>query len=126
MNKRQAKKWYKKIHGCNPPKTASEKWRQETQETVKLHDFNPETLQMAVDEMRKAFREAEETIQKVAENFKKAFNEAGKHLIDMTDEASRRQIQNREHREQSGSETDIHLAETGSRCSRKHIQGKNL
>lgn len=93
---------------------------------MKLHDFNPETLQMAVDEMRKAFREVEETIQKVAENFKKAFNEAGKHLIDMTDEASRRQMQNREHREQSGSETDIHLAEMGSRCSRKHIQGKNL
>lgn len=97
MNKRQTKKRYKKIHGCNPPKTAPEKWRQETQKTVKLHDFDPETLRMAVDEMRKAF------------------NEAGKHLIDMIDEASRRQMKNREHREQSGSETDIHLAETGSR-----------
>lgn len=82
---------------------------------MKLHDFDPETLRMAVDEMRKAFNEAGETIQRTAESFKKAFNEAGKHLIDMTDEASRRQMQNREHREQSGSETDIHLAETGSR-----------
>ena len=86
MNKRQAKKRYKKIHGCNPPKTASEKWRQETQETVKLHDFNPETLQMAVDEMRKAFREAGETIQRVAESFKKAFNEAGKKYRIETDD----------------------------------------
>lgn len=115
MNKRQAKKRYKKIHGCNPPKTAPEKWRQETQKTVKLHDFDPETLRMAVDEMRKAFNEAGETIQRTTESFKKAFNEAGKHLIDMIDEASRRQMKNREHREQSGSETDIHLAETGSR-----------
>lgn len=92
MNKRQAKKRYKKIHGCNPPKTASEKWRQETQKIMKLYDFDPEALQMTADELRKAFREAGETIQRIAENFKKAFN-------DMIDEASRRQMQNREHRE---------------------------
>ena len=70
MNKRQAKKRYKKIHGCNPPKTASEKWRQ----------------QMAADGMRKAFREAGETIQRVAESFKKAFNEAGKKYRIETDD----------------------------------------
>ena len=108
MNKRQAKKRYKKIHGCNPPKTASEKWRQETQKNMKLYDFDTEALQMAVDELRKAFREAGEAVQMIAEGFKKAFN-------DMIDEASRRLMQNQEHREQSGSETDIHLAETGSR-----------
>lgn len=112
MNKRQAKKRYKKIHGCNPPKTASEKWRKGA---VKSYNYDPEALQMAADGMRKAFNEAGETIQRTAESFKKAFNEAGKHLIDMIDEASRRQMKNREHREQSGSETDIHLAETGSR-----------
>lgn len=89
---------------------------------MKLYDFDPEALQMTADELRKALREAGETIQRTAESFKKAFNEAGKHLIDMIDEASRRQMQNREHREQSGSETDIHLAETGSRCSRNRIQ----
>lgn len=66
---------------------------------MKSHDFDPETLRMAVDEMRKAFNEAGETIQRTAESFKKAFNEAGKHLIDMIDEASRRQMKNREHRE---------------------------
>lgn len=75
MNKRQAKKRYKKIHGCNPPKTASEKWRQGA---VKSYNYDPEALQMAEDGMRKAFREAGETIQRVAESFKKAFNEAGK------------------------------------------------
>lgn len=75
MNKRQAKKRYKKIHGCNPPKTASEKWRQGA---VKSYNYDPEALQMAADGMRKAFREAGETIQRVAESFKKAFNEAGK------------------------------------------------
>ena len=63
---------------------------------MKLHDFDPETLRMAVDEMRKAFNEAGETIQRTAESFKKAFNEAGKHLIDMIDEASRRQMKNTE------------------------------
>lgn len=66
MNKRQAKKRYKKIHGCNPPKTAPEKWRQED---VKSYNYDPEALRMAVDGLRKAFRE-------LAESFKKAFNEA--------------------------------------------------
>ena len=75
MNKRQAKKRYKKIHGCNPPKTASEKWRQGA---MKSYNYDTEALQMAADGMRKAFREAGETIQRVAESFKKAFNEAGK------------------------------------------------
>lgn len=55
MNKRQAKKRYKKIHGCNPPKTASEKWRQGA---VKSYNYDPEALQMAADRMRKAFNEA--------------------------------------------------------------------
>jgi len=55
MNKRQAKKRYKKIHGCNPPKTASEKWRQGA---VKSYNYDPEALQMAADGMRKAFNEA--------------------------------------------------------------------
>lgn len=55
MNKRQAKKRYKKKHGCNPPKTASEKWRQGA---VKSYNYDPEALQMAADGMRKAFREA--------------------------------------------------------------------
>lgn len=83
MNKRQAKKRYKKIHGCNPPKTASEKWRQGA---VKSYNYDPETLQMAVDGIRKAFREAGETIQRVAESFKKAFNEAGKKYRIETDD----------------------------------------
>lgn len=86
MNKRQAKKRYKKIHGCNPPKTASEKWGQETQEIVKLYDFDPEALQMAADGVRKAFREAGETIRRVTESFKKAFNEAGKKYRIETDD----------------------------------------
>lgn len=55
MNKRQAKKRYKKIHGCNPPKTASEKWRKGA---VKSYNYDPEALQMAADGMRKAFNEA--------------------------------------------------------------------
>lgn len=59
---------------------------------MKLYDFDPEALQMAADGLRKAFREAGETIQRIGESFKKAFN-------DMIDEASRRQMQNREHRE---------------------------
>lgn len=83
MNKRQAKKRYKKIHGCNPPKTASEKWRQGA---VKSYNYDPEALQMAADGMRKAFREAGETIQRVAESFKKAFNEAGKKYRIETDD----------------------------------------
>lgn len=86
MNKRQAKKRYKKIHGCNPPKTASEKWRQEAQEIVKLYDFDTEALQMAVDRLRKAYREAGETIQRVVESFEKAFNEAGKKYRIETDD----------------------------------------
>ena len=65
MNKRQAKKRYKKIHGCNPPKTASEKWRQGA---VKSYNYDPEALQ------------------RVAESFKKAFNEAGKKYRIETDD----------------------------------------
>ena len=80
MNKRQAKKRYKKIHGCNPPKTAPEKWRQETQKNMKLYDFDTEALQMAVDELRKAFREAgeadTEALQMAVDELRKAFREA--------------------------------------------------
>lgn len=86
MNKRQAKKRYKKIHGCNPPKTAVDKYPEEVQKTMKLYDFDPKALQMAADGMRKAFREAGETIQRVAESFKKAFNEAGKKYRIETDD----------------------------------------
>lgn len=56
------------------------------QEIVKLYDFDPKALQMAVDGVRKAFREAGETIQRVAESFKKAFNEAGKKYRIETDD----------------------------------------
>lgn len=72
MNKRQAKKRYKKIHGCNPPKTASEKWRQEA---MKSYNYDPEALRVAA-----------ENIQRVAEKLKKAFNEAKKKCRIETDD----------------------------------------
>lgn len=86
MNKRQAKKRYKKIHRCNPPKTVVAKYPEEVQKTMKLYDFDPEVLKMEVDEMRKAFREAGEIIQSAAESLKKAFNEAEKKYRIETDD----------------------------------------
>ena len=44
MNKRQAKKQYKKIHGHNPPKTAVTKYTPEEMEAINEEGFGTDTL----------------------------------------------------------------------------------
>lgn len=65
MNKRQAKKQYKKIHGHNPPKTAVTK-------------YTPEGIERIGNGLRDAFAEMSKTLQRVAESMARVFEDMGK------------------------------------------------
>lgn len=68
MNKRQAKKQYKKIHGHNPPKTAVTKYTPEEMEAMKVYNLTPEDIERIGNELRDAFAEMFKTFQRVAES----------------------------------------------------------
>lgn len=70
MNKRQAKKQYKKIHGHNPPKTAVTKYTPEEMEVMKVYNFTPEDIGRIVNGLRDAFVEALKILQRVAESMR--------------------------------------------------------
>lgn len=57
MNKRQAKKQYKKIHGHNPPKTAVTKYTPEEMEAMKVYNLTPEDIERIGNGLRDAFAE---------------------------------------------------------------------
>ena len=70
MNKRQAKKRYKKIYGHNPEKEAPAKYslEQETLEILETCEINPGDMEHTVDAIRKAVVGAASVLQNVAEN----------------------------------------------------------
>ena len=75
MNKRQAKKRYKKIHGHNPPKTAVTKY---TPEEMKAYNLTPEDAERIINGLRDAFAEVCKTCQRVAESMARVFEDMGK------------------------------------------------
>lgn len=78
MNKRQAKKQYKKIHGHNPPKTAVTKYTPEEMEAMKVYNLTPEDIERIGNGLRDAFAEMFKTLQRVAESMARAFEDMGK------------------------------------------------
>lgn len=70
MNKRQAKKQYKKIHGHNPPKTAVTKYTPEEMEAMKAYNLTPEDIERIGNGLRDAFAEMFKTLQRVAESIR--------------------------------------------------------
>lgn len=55
MNKRQAKKQYKKIHGHNPPKTAVAVYTPEEMEAMKAYNLTPEGMAREFEDMGKKY-----------------------------------------------------------------------
>ena len=78
MNKRQAKKQYKKIHGHNPPKTAVTKYTPEEMEAMKVYNLTPEDIERIGNGLRDAFAEMLKTFQRVAESMARVFEDMGK------------------------------------------------
>lgn len=78
MNKRQAKKQYKKIHGHNPPKTAVTKYTPEEMEAMKVYNLTPEDIERIGNGLRDAFAEMFKTLQRVAESMARVFEDMGK------------------------------------------------
>lgn len=78
MNKRQAKKQYKKIHGHNPPKTAVTKYTPERLEAMKTYNLTPEDIERMANGVRDAFAEALRTLKSVAESMARVFEDMGK------------------------------------------------
>lgn len=78
MNKRQAKKQYKKIHGHNPPKTAVTKYTPEEMEAMKVYNLTPEDIERIGNGLRDAFAEMSKTLQRVAESMARVFEDMGK------------------------------------------------
>ena len=78
MNKRQAKKQYKKIHGHNPPKTAVTKYTPEEMEAMKAYNLTPEDIERIGNGLRDAFVEMSKTLQRVAESMARVFEDMGK------------------------------------------------
>lgn len=78
MNKRQAKKQYKKIHGHNPPKTAVTKYTPEEMEAMKAYNLTPEDIERIGNGLRDAFAEMFKTLQRVAESMARVFEDMGK------------------------------------------------
>lgn len=65
MNKRQAKKQYKKIHGHNPQKTA-------------VAVYTPEDIERIANNLRSAAAEMFKALQRVAESMDRVFEDMGK------------------------------------------------
>ena len=78
MNKRQAKKQYKKVHGHNPPKTAIVVYQPKELEVMKLYNLTPEDIERIANGLRDAFAEVFKTIQKVTESMSRVFGDMGK------------------------------------------------
>lgn len=78
MNKRQAKKQYKKIHGHNPQKTAVTKYTPEEMEAMKAYNLTPEDIERMANDMRDIFAEVFKTLQRVAESMARVFEDMGK------------------------------------------------
>ena len=70
MNKRQAKKQYKKIHGHNPPKTAVTKYTPEEIEAMKTYNLTPEDIERIANNLRSAATEMFKALQRVAESIR--------------------------------------------------------
>ena len=78
MNKRQAKKRYKKIHGHNPPKTAVTKYTPEQLEVMKIYNLTPEDAERIINALRDTFVELCKTCQRVAESMARVLEDMGK------------------------------------------------
>lgn len=79
MNKRQAKKRYKKIHGHNPPKTAVAVYTPEEIEAMKIHNnLTPEDIERIANNLRSAAAEMSKALQRVVESMTRAFEDMGK------------------------------------------------
>lgn len=79
MNKRQAKKQYKKIHGHNPPKTAVAVYTPEEIESMKIYNnLTPEDIERIANNLRSAAAEMLKALQRVAESMVRAFEDMGK------------------------------------------------
>lgn len=78
MNKRQAKKQYKKINGHNPPKTAVTKYTPEEMEAMKVYNLTPEDIERIGNGLRDAFAETFKALQRVAESMARVFEDMGK------------------------------------------------
>lgn len=65
MNKRQAKKQYKKIHGHNPPKTAVAVYTPEEIEAMKIYNnLTPEDIERIANNLRSAAAEMFKALQR--------------------------------------------------------------
>ena len=79
MNKRQAKKQYKKIHGHNPPKTAVAVYTPEEIEAMKIYNnLTPEDIERIANNLRSAAEEMFKALQRVAESMARVFEDMGK------------------------------------------------
>ena len=78
MNKRQAKKQYKKVHGHNPPKTAIVVYQPKELEAMKLYNPTPEDIKRIANDLRDAFAEVFKTLQKVTESMSRVFRDMSK------------------------------------------------
>lgn len=78
MNKRQAKKQYKKIHGHNPPKTAVTKYTPEEMEAMKVYNLTPEDIERIGNGLRDAFAEDVQNAPKSCGEHGRVFEDMGK------------------------------------------------
>ena len=79
MNKRQAKKQYKKIHGHNPPKTAVAVYTPEEIESMKIYNnLTPEDIERIANNLRSAAAEMFKALQRVAESMARVFEDMEK------------------------------------------------
>lgn len=74
MNKRQAKKQYKKIHGHNPPKTAVAVYTPEEIEAMKIYNnLTPEDIERIANNLRSAAAEMFKVLQRAAERMARIY-----------------------------------------------------
>ena len=78
MNKRQAKKRYKKIHGHNPTKTAVTKYTPEQLEAMKTYNLTPEDIERIANGLRDTFAEIVRTWKRVVDGMNRVFEDMGK------------------------------------------------
>lgn len=98
MNRRQKKKWYKKLYGHNPPKGADGRYMfhlyygidlaagqdhtgyctPEQMEALKAHDLKPEDIEQIADNFREAFAYAAQAMSNFAAEISRAFADLAK------------------------------------------------
>mgnify|MGYP001105241345 FL=1 len=81
MNKRQAKKQYKKIHGHNSPKNSGNEVYTGRNGAMKVYNLIPEDIERIGNGLRDAFAEMFKTLQRVAESMARAFEDMGKNQV---------------------------------------------